>query len=191
MSEIDIRVEEDDSIIKIFGENRGEIERELRDAVDDISDRIEEYAKILAPEGETGELKEHPVDVQKIFGSVEGRAATFGGGYSIRGPSGRFIGVGVIPGRVVSHIEISVAKEPAHAIWVHQGTGVFGPHGTPIVSPHGNLMVFEINGRKFRRRSVLGQPPQPYLTEAYEFVNRTFVDKRVEQLRLEVANSFR
>ena len=42
------------------------------------------------------------------------------------------------------------------------GTGIYG-RGTPIVPLHGPFLVFRLNGRVIRARSVLGSPPREFL----------------------------
>lgn len=210
---VDLRVEDDDGVIRILGESHAHAIRELRDAVDDIADKIEAEAKRRAPV-DTGELASNPVErseteIRRIPGiHIPGQAAgvvtdipLFGGGTAIRGARGRFVKgaarerPGTVrefvpdfrdPGRVVIHIELSVPELPKHAVWVHGGTGVYGPHESPIVSPTGGIMRFVIDGRVFYRRSVLGQRSNPYLLFAYEEVNDAYVPLRLAQLQQEV-----
>lgn len=183
---VNLRVEQKGGKIKIFGETSAEVDHLLRKATGDIAEKIERYAKTFAPEGETGELKAHPVDVSEVLGRVETKAPLFGGGFAVQGPLGFIPGVGTSGGKTVSHIVIELPEEPLHAVWVHEGTGEFGPHNSPIVSPSGGFMIFRGRIGIVKTRSVKGQVAQPYLTEAYEFVDRTYVPKRVAQLREEI-----
>lgn len=187
---LEIKVE-GDAKVKVLSSGPGGTEHLLKEAVDDIADRIEADAKAQAPQGETGELKAHPTDrTNTVVGTVEARAPLFGGGFAIQGPLGFVKGRGDVGGRDVVHIVIEVAKEPKHAIWVHEGTGIFGEHHTPIVPRTANFLVFRYHGKKYRRKFVFGQQPQPFLTEAYEYVDRTYVPRRVERLREEIAFLF-
>ena len=82
---------------------------------------------------------------------------------------------------------VGLRKEPAHGIWVHDGTGIYGPRKSPIVpKPPNKYLVFQIEDREFRLRSVKGQKPQPFMDEAYYIVNRTYVPAKVESLRLKI-----
>jgi hypothetical protein len=67
-----------------------------------------------------------------------------------------------------------------HAIWVHEGTGIYGPRGRPIRRRGGGYMKFPNRrgglGRGGRARSfiyartVRGQPGQPFLVFALYLV---------------------
>ncbi len=69
-----------------------------------------------------------------------------------------------IPGGVVS----SVRNTAEHAVWVHEGTGIYGPYATPIVPTTHKVMVFYWNGTLQARRSVRGQRANPWLATALE-----------------------
>jgi len=168
-----------------------------RRAVEDIADKIEDKAKELAPLGETGALKAHPVEVHhhtilSAFERIDTRSFSIGGGFSIRGGNplnrGQFSrgGVSAIPAEDVEQIDITLPEEPRHAKWVHNGTGIYGTFKTPIVPTHKKLLVFEYHGIKYKRKSVAGQAPQPYLSDAYVIINREYVPVRIAQLRAEI-----
>lgn len=54
-----------------------------------------------------------------------------------------------------------------YALWVHDGTGVYGPQGQPITPVSANALVFEgEDGSLVVTRSVLGQEPNPYADRA-------------------------
>lgn len=186
MADVKVRVEGDLDKVKIFSVGDAEVGHLIKDATDDIADKIEERAKFFAPVGKTGELKAHPTKRDKLTGVVEGRAPLFGGGFAIQGPLGFVKGVGETPGRTVSHIVISIPDHPKHAIWVHEGTGIFGPHHSPIVPRSSPFLVFKGNHGWIRTRSVRGQSPQPYLEKAYLEVDASYVPSRVERLRAEI-----
>lgn len=76
-----------------------------------------------------------------------------------------------------------------HAMWVHDGTGIYGPRRRPIVPRRGKYLVFRpyrligpVKGgkrgvipKKYRPRriavtSVRGQPRTPFLTEPFKVV---------------------
>ena len=188
--DVSVRIEGDGFLRKLTGEGPVGSEHLLKDTLDGIADLIEIAASAEAPEGKTGELKEHPVDRKDVEGTVASGAFLFGGGFAVRGATGFVKGKGIIPGKTVSHIEISVAEFPAHAIWVHQGTGVFGPHETPIIPIFAKLLRFEMNGRKYALPSVQGQRANPYLERAYEYVDKNFVPQRVEELSRRIKGLF-
>lgn len=186
--EFDVRIQEDGGHIKLEVIHARAI-HQVRDALDDIADFIEKEATVLAPLGETGELKAHAVERgDTLVGHAEANLPSFGGGFAVRGPGGRFIAGGLGAGTVVSHIELSIPEEPKHARWVHQGTGIYGPRRSPIVPRTQPYMIFRIDTRWFRMKSVRGQTPQPYLTEAYIVANRTFIPYRIERLREQIAS---
>jgi hypothetical protein len=165
-----------------------------QEAIEDIGDNIELGARLFAPEGNTGQLQAHPVDRDKSkAGVVVGSAPLFGGGYAVRGPKGQFFfgGTDVTPGDVFYREIFTVAEKPAHAKWVHNGTGIYGPHKTPIVPRTKPFLVFrpypERTGAKIVTRSVRGQEPQPFLLNAYRVANRSYVPFRLALLRGEFA----
>lgn len=148
----------DESIFDVIGNMPDKAVRLLRATIEDIADRIEQQAKFNAPE-DTGELKAHPVDRKDLKRRVQG------------------------PGGLVVKSEISVSKTPVYAKWVHDGTGIYGPKGTPIVPKKATFMRFQIDGKWFAKRSVKGQQPQPYLREAVEEVERSYVPVKLAELR--------
>jgi HK97 gp10 family phage protein len=54
-----------------------------------------------------------------------------------------------------------------YALFVHNGTGIYGPRGRPIVPVRARVLAFPgRDGRMVFARSVRGQRPQPFLTNA-------------------------
>ena len=53
-----------------------------------------------------------------------------------------------------------------YAKWVSEGTGVYGPHGHPIVPRRAKFLRFELNGRVVYATSVRGVPPFPFMQRA-------------------------
>lgn len=55
-----------------------------------------------------------------------------------------------------------------YALYVHEGTGIYGPNGVPITPKHGKVLVF--TSRKTNKlvfaRSVKGMKGTPYLRNA-------------------------
>lgn len=159
--DIDVYVEQrgDENIFDLLGQMPDKAVRILRATIEDIADRIESQARINAPEGESGALKEHPVERRDFKRRVQG------------------------PGGLVVKSELSVPDRPKYAKWVHDGTGIYGPRGTPIVPRKARFMRFQIDGKWFAKSSVLGQHPQPYLKEAVEEVERSYVPVKLAELR--------
>lgn len=187
----------------------------LKEAVDDIADKIEDQAKIEAPQGPTGRLKAHPVDrsdtkvditperFDEGFGQLTG-IPLFGGGFAVRGPGGRFVKPEAFrpsifsPGEIIIQSILSIPKDPAHAIWVHDGTGVYEPGGSgKMITAHDpeGFMTFpasrwptaNFKRKNYRFKSVLGQPANPYLDRAFFTINGSYVPARIEILRGEIA----
>lgn len=163
---------------------------ELVKTVEEIADRIEDAARSFAPQGKSGELKLHPVDrSESRLGQVE-RNFSIGGGFSARGARGRFV-KGALPeeaiGNAVVIIGLTLPVVPKEAIFVHEGTGLFGKYHTPIVPTKSSHLVFTLEGRRrFVVKSVKGQVANPYLTKAYELIDRVWVSVEVEKLKAKI-----
>lgn len=52
------------------------------------------------------------------------------------------------------------------SLWLNQGTGIYGPHNTPIVPTHAKFLRFTIGNRLFFRRSVKGQKATHFVDKA-------------------------
>ena len=171
----------------------------LRRHVDDVANQVQSTAERLAPRGPSGRLKaegviKHAEVGESLSGIVTG-ARAFGGGFSVRGAGGRFVGAtkAESPGTTLSSLanhsySAVVELNPAvpHAKWVHGGTGIFGPYKSPIVPRRAEYLVFYWHGRKWRKKSVRGQRPQPFLTEAFEYVRNVYEPAKLSQLRAEI-----
>lgn len=75
-----------------------------------------------------------------------------------------------------------------YGLYVHEGTGIYGPKGQPIRPRRGRFLVFEArNARTTPRgrgnlvfaRQVRGQRPQPFLREALKTASPWPVDDTV------------
>ncbi len=96
-------------------------------------------------------------------------------------------------GRLRSSLAVTYSKGPAgqpiarigsnldYALYVHEGTGVYGPKGTPIRAKAGQFMRWPVknnSGQGRRRyaggstaayaREVRGVPPRPFLRDALD-----------------------
>jgi hypothetical protein len=206
-------IEIDDVIIdKDFFEVRSRfaaraVPLEIREFVHAVTDEIEKVAKATAPVGDTGRLK--AFGIKKSFDTLHipgtgGRAGesvtefpAFGGGFTVRGAGGRFTRVEqyqppgtVFTGSPSRHsfqgvVELNTEEVP-YAKWVHEGTGIYGPYHTPIVPLQSKYLAFWWHGRHWLKKSVRGQRAQPFLTEAYEFVNSVFVPAKIRELSAEI-----
>jgi hypothetical protein len=71
---------------------------------------------------------------------------------------------------------VQVGTNVSYALAVHNGTGVYGPRGTPITPKRGRFLVFEPRGgavitrrgatRLVFAKSVTGQRANPFLADA-------------------------
>jgi hypothetical protein len=183
------------------------------EAVKDVADAIEAEASAQAPLGKTGELKAHPVDRADTSGgsgifipgeflnrgeSIETRALSFVSAgqspkFTVRGHGGRFVRAtpferaGFMERDTPEKIVMTIPEEPAHARWVHDGTGIYGPNNHPIIPNSGKIMVWENeDGNTIKAKSVKGQKANPYLERAFVIIERTFYPARVEALRAEI-----
>lgn len=81
-----------------------------------------------------------------------------------------------------------VYSDLEYALYVHEGTGIYGPKGQPIVPKRGKYLVFESRnarttargrGAKVFARQVKGQRPQRFLLEALRQASPWPVDDTV------------
>lgn len=175
--------------------------------INELADEVERKAKEFAPEGETGRLKsigvlKLPAQISQITGTggrpgeIVTNIPAFGGGHTVRGAGGRFVSVSKIhdPGFVFTGTfsfadvtaQVLLNPELPYAKWVHNGTGIYGPMRRPYTPRTKPFMVFWWHGRKWFKRTVKGQRPQPFLTEAYDYVNDVYAPVRLSQLRAEL-----
>ena len=47
--------------------------------------------------------------------------------------------------------------------YLEEGTGIYGPHGTPIVPIHSKAMRFTVGGSEIFAKEVKGMPAQPII----------------------------
>lgn len=84
---------------------------------------------------------------------------------------------------------VTVGTPVHYAKYVHDGTGIHGPHGTPIVPVTAKALKFRYSGPggskttpKEKRgwvfaKSVKGQKPQPFLTDALREVMGIIIER--------------
>lgn len=160
----------------------------VRRLIEDLNQHVYDKAKEFAPKGSTGRLRNEGIIQEHVRqGTVTGVAA-FGNQLLVRGSRG-FIGAAPIgsEGRSVFTAEVKLNPEVEHAKWVHEGTGIYGssrrPY-TPRVKPY---MIFFWHGRKWFAKSVKGQKAQPFLFDAFEYVNNVYAPARLTALRAEIS----
>lgn len=155
-----IRIEQgkNEDIFDLIGKMPDKATRLLRETIDEIADQIENDANARIPV-DSGHLKSVGVERKDSKRRVSG------------------------PGGLVVKTELAVPKVPKYARWVHDGTGVYGPRGVPITPRKAPFMVFNIDGKWFRKKSVQGQQPQPFLREAMEDAERTVIPIKLAELR--------
>jgi len=187
----------------------------LKDFVNDLARETERKAKELAPLGPTGALKMHGVirhdAIETIVpgtfssegapGSHVTEAPAFGGGFLVRGGNpanrGQFTSAsksfqpghvfGGTLGRSDYTAVVELNPQVQHSIWVHNGTGIYGPRRSPIVPRRAKFLVFNYRGRKWVKRSVKGQRPQPFLTESFDYVNDVYTPAKMTELKAAIA----
>lgn len=71
------------------------------------------------------------------------------------------------------HGSITVGSPLPLAWWIEKGTGVYGPHHTPIVPISSTMLVFPGNrGGMVFAKTVQGQPARPFLKQSLETLRR-------------------
>lgn len=74
---------------------------------------------------------------------------------------GTYGGMRVLIMRIGTNVE--------YARMVHDGTGIYGPHKSPIVPTHARVLRFKVrDGTIVYRLSVSGQKPNPFLADAMD-----------------------
>ncbi len=69
----------------------------------------------------------------------------------------------------VDDLEWRIGTNVLYALYVQEGTGVFGPGGSPIVPVSASVLRFETKGGEvIFTRSVQGMPSNPYVDRAME-----------------------
>jgi len=136
-----------------------EVNRLVRDAIDDLAMAIESVTKERAPH-RTGNL------VRNIS-------------HDLAHP--------LEPGHIEA--QVGLRKQAPYGIWVHEGTGVFSRYHRKITPTTGNFLVFRTrSGRTIFTKSVLGQRAQPFFREAFEIVTKTYAPARMRKLAHDIGN---
>lgn len=138
---ITVRVEGDEEAIIGFEGTQRDLDRIMRDVVDDTTDFIRDRARLYAGSKSGG--------LGRRIRSERPHKTAFG--YEAE--------VGVQSG---------TRDQDAQSFAVHDGSGIYGPTGRPIFARPGNVLVFEIDGRTVFRRQVKGQRAKQYIERAFE-----------------------
>lgn len=57
--------------------------------------------------------------------------------------------------------EVKIKSPAQYVVFVNDGTGIYGPHKTPIYSKHiGKPMAFQVGGQMVYTKMIRGQKPQ-------------------------------
>lgn len=73
----------------------------------------------------------------------------------------------IIPFLYRSYPAFKVGSPLKYARWVHDGTGIYGPHHQPIKPTHAKVLAWPGNAGEFVfAKSVKGMPPNPFLRDA-------------------------
>ena len=70
----------------------------------------------------------------------------------------------------VNGLEATVMPTPKYALYVHDGTGIYGPKKRPITPKRGKVLAWESGGQMHYARSVKGIRPNKYMDRAYKAV---------------------
>ena len=64
---------------------------------------------------------------------------------------------------------VQVGTKVFYAIWVHDGTGIYGPRGTPIRPVQAKMRSWKNKkGKRVYAKQVLGMKPNPFLRDAMD-----------------------
>ncbi len=88
------------------------------------------------------------------------------------------------------HFSVGNSQLAFYAIWVHNGTGLYGPLKKRIYPRTKKALAFMYKGAKVVCQSTKGQRPQPYLKNAVTtYFNTGGLDGAVSALASEIGDS--
>lgn len=158
---------------------RVRVKQLIRDAVEDIADRVHEYAVLFAP-SQSGNLKS----------AIDKESEPF------------LLDVGVLifreahlfPTTALAQVGINPEKAP-YGNLVHGGSGIYGPYRTMITAKTLSEKTGRLKKMRFLKEgvwhfhdSVKGQKPQPFIERAYDIVKRSYAPARILRLKQEIGN---
>ncbi len=82
-------------------------------------------------------------------------------------------------------IQVTVRPNKEYAIYVHEGTGIYGKNKRPITPKNKPYLVFKINGKWIRTKKVMGQKPNPFVQRTAEKSERpvnSIFDKALKEI---------
>ncbi|KKN68674.1 hypothetical protein LCGC14_0448650 [marine sediment metagenome] len=82
----------------------------------------------------------------------------------------------------------SLTASAKHAKWVHEGTGIYGPSGDPIIPQRSKVLVFFWNrkNRWMRVRSVRGQSANPFLRRGAKILRDRVASTLPKEVRQDI-----
>lgn len=167
----DLKLKISGNLIKVNGPSSHVINKLVEEKVvpvimetitEDVHTKAVEYASgIESPEQKVPRQATHPIGQSKS-------------GYS---PTGTLPeSIKIIKESVTESI---IAALVEYASYLEFGTGIFGPAGQPIVAK-GNAMKFEYQGKTVFAKSILGQPPQPFLRGSVWYIMDNFSNTKTK-----------
>lgn len=73
------------------------------------------------------------------------------------------------------------------SLWLNDGTGIYGPRGTPIVPVHATALRFKIGGHWISTKSVKGIKPTHFVDKARDDAEAFFMTEMAQQLNAVIA----
>ena len=115
---------------------------EVRELVERAAQAVNEAVELMAQEVWGNIIEEAPVDEGRLAGSWQLRQD--------------------------SNLEWAVHTDVMYALFVHEGTGIYGQTGQPITPVSAQVLRFEVSGDVVFATSVSGQEANPYADRALE-----------------------
>jgi hypothetical protein len=85
-----------------------------------------------------------------------------------------------------TQVVVGLKRFPKHAVFVHEGTGIFGDRRRPIQAPPGQAFAMPSGRGMLFRTRTMGQRPQPFMDEAVELAQSSYIPLRVIRLGAEL-----
>ncbi|WP_264803698.1 HK97-gp10 family putative phage morphogenesis protein [Cytobacillus sp. NCCP-133] len=68
----------------------------------------------------------------------------------------------------LNDLQFQIYSQVEYIWFVHEGTGIYGPHNTPIKPVTSPVLRFMINGRWISKKEVKGQKGNPFMDRAFD-----------------------
>jgi hypothetical protein len=150
--------------------NSGQVKRHMGDVLNQAARIGVQSARIYAPKDKMLLVRAITEDAVRFTAGQESIEASFGVqpvSRATRGEGGRFTG--------------SKPGARNYPLWVHEGTGLYGRLHRLITPRRASHMVFVGRTGFVRKRTIRGQKPQPYMTEAYADA-RAYIDAHLDDM---------